>query len=221
MQSIRGVIFDMDGVLCDSEPLHMRAWQQVLGPYGISVTTTWLAQWVGVADSVFAGYCVREYGVELSPEALLARKRDAYREITERELTLFPGVKDGIEWLHAHGILLAVATSSIRVEAERNLTRLGVLDYLTALVTANDVERLKPAPDAFLLAAERLGLAPDECAAFEDSAAGVAAAREAGCRVLAVLTTHAQEQLVGANDYLSDPAAALAFLRAQLIPATL
>jgi HAD superfamily hydrolase (TIGR01509 family) len=209
MKPLRGVIFDMDGVLCDSEPLHMRAWQQVLGTHGIAVTTTLLAPWVGVADSLFADYCVREYGVPPPAEELLANKRATYREITERELTLYPGILDGMAWLRAHGIVLGVATSAIHAEAERNLAHLGVLPLLTTLVSSDDVAHLKPAPDPFLLAAERMGLAADECAVLEDSLSGVTAARAAGCLVLAVLTTHTQEQLIGADEHFPDPAAAL------------
>jgi len=212
---ISAIIFDMDGVLCDSEPLHMRAWQEVLREFGVEIVIESLHQWIGVADTQYARHSAEHFNLPIGAEELLARKREAYRVITATELALYPGVLAGIRQAAARKLPLAVATASARSEAERNLEHVGVLPYLSALVVAEDVRRPKPAPDPFLLAAERIGIPPVKCAVVEDSPTGIAAARAAGCTVLAVATTHAHARLAEAHFIFDSPEQALVAILAR------
>ena len=203
----------MDGVLVDSEPMHVRAWHQAMGEIARQYPAGWFLPWVGVPDITLAHHLQREHGAWPSPEALLADKRRAYHEITRRELAPFPGVVEGLEWFRAHAVPVAVATSAARTEADVLLELTGLLGYFPVRVTLADVSRPKPAPDPFLKAAELLNVEPASCFIVEDSPTGVAAARAAGAVVLAVATSHAAEKLTAAHHVFPNTAEALAWIR--------
>ncbi len=203
----------MDGVLFDSEPIHIRAWQTLLMECRVTMPDEWFLQFVGIPDRETALHVAT-----LSPglpdaAELLARKRVHYRAITARELQPFPGVREGLHAVTALGVPLALATSSPRAEAEHVLTATELLGYFPIRVSIDDVVHPKPAPDPYLLAAERLGCSPTACTVIEDSPAGVAAARAAGCQVLAVTSSHAVEALAAAVCIFPTTADALAWVQ--------
>jgi len=203
------VIFDMDGVLFDSEPLHIRAWQAGMGPLGFSVEPQWYLRWVGIPDWELAKYLHNEHGLGASDAELLALKREHYLRITAADLRPFAGVEEGLQQLVARGTPVAVATSSNGEFCRHTLTCTGLLGYFPVRVAAEDVTAHKPAPDPFLRAAALLGTPPNACTVIEDSPTGIRAARAAGCRVLAVTSSYPAETLGEADEIFATTALAI------------
>ena len=214
---LRGVVFDLDGVVADSEPLHVRAWVQALGGLGVSVQEIGepsLAAWVGVPDVEIVGGLVERFRLPLGAEELLGRKRAAYRELIPEALAAFPGVSEELaSW---DGVPLAMATATPRREAELMLRTLGLAGVFRVLVTRDEVRRPKPAPDCYLLAASGLGLDPARCAAVEDAPYGVRAAREAGMHVLGVTTSYPAERLGQAHRLFATVPEAIRWLKTRV-----
>jgi HAD superfamily hydrolase (TIGR01509 family) len=176
--SFRAYLFDCDGTIADSMPLHYRAWTQAVGEWKCSFDEVLFYQWGGkpVAEIV-AELNVRN-GCAMPVEIVAERKENLYYELLP-ELKAVPEVLEVIEAEYGR-IPFAVVSGSGRVSIARSLTVLGLLDKFEVLVGAEDYKRSKPAPDAYLLAAERIGIAPADCLVFEDTAMGVAAATAAG-----------------------------------------
>jgi beta-phosphoglucomutase family hydrolase len=200
MTAIEAVIFDMDGVLVDSEPLHTLAWQKLLDAQGCHLDAEFFLAWVGIPDRKLAEHLRTQRRTKLPVEELLFRKRNLYRILVSEELRPMPGVLEGLRSLH--GMPLAVATSSARLEAYHTLTAVGLIGCFKSIVGAEDVLNHKPAPDVFLRAAELLGSEPVSCVVIEDSLSGVEAGRAAGCTVLAVSSTLPAEKLNRAHEVL-------------------
>ena len=180
------ILFDFDGVLADSEPIHFACWREILADFGLQLDwETYCTHGIGVSDrDLFAKLC-EQSDPPLSVDRLIAeypRKKDLFRA---RMLESLPFPAEVLELLpQLHGYQLAVVTSSGKAEIEPVLIRAGLCDFFHAAVYAGDVKRLKPAPDPYLLAAERLGIRRG--LVVEDSDAGEASARAAGLDVLRV-----------------------------------
>lgn len=203
-QDGRGVIFDLDGVLINSEPLHLRAYQEVLAEYGVSLSD----------EVYYASYLVysdREVLGRLVPrpdrlEAALAAKERRYLGLVAAGV---PAFADGLRLLsRLDGWRIGLATGSLRREAELALAALGVRDRFRAIVAIDDCGRGKPDPEPYRLAAARLGLPPGRCVAVEDSPGGVQAAKAAGMRCVAVTHTCPRERLAEADAVVDDLGAA-------------
>ncbi len=188
-----GAVFDMDGVLIDSEPLHARAWSEVLPPLGVPCDEDWFRPWIGVPDTQLVAHLLEAHALPVTREALLEGKRQQYRRILRANLRAFSGVAEGLARLA--DLPCAVATSSSREDATLALGTLGLVEHFKTLVCWEDVTEHKPAPAPYLLAARRLGIAPEHCVAVEDSPAGVASAKAAGYYVLGLTTSHPAEGL--------------------------
>ncbi len=178
----RGVIFDFDGVLVDSEPLHVRAFQEVLAAHGRTLTEQeYYARYIVYSD--------REVLEQLLPagevlEAALAAKEGRYQELVAGGIPVF---QDGLALLsQTDGWRVGLATGSLRREVERVLRSLGIGERFGAIVTREDCRNGKPDPEPFLLAAQGLGLAPRRCVVIEDTPGGVRAAKAAGMTCVAV-----------------------------------
>jgi beta-phosphoglucomutase len=208
---IKGVIFDMDGVLADSEPLHAQAWVIVLRRYGIHVDERWFDRWIGIPNTETADEIVELYAMAVKAPQLVDERQAVYLDLVDRELRPFPGLAESIGGIT---LPMAVATSSTRSDAARILSRLGLAHHFRAVVTREDVQRPKPDAEVYARAAAALGLGPAECAAIEDSPAGVASAAAAGCCVLAVTTTHAAARLAAARRVYADTVSAIAGIAA-------
>jgi beta-phosphoglucomutase len=190
---VEALILDMDGVLTDTEPLHIRAWEEAMkelspasveGADALGAFHAEREKMAGMTSVDIARALIATYRLSLSPERLLSRKRDIYRSMIAGSLELFPGLAAELDqWKGTH---LALATSSTRVETTFAMQQLGIAGLFEAIVTSDDVARAKPAPDCYLLAARLLGKAPAQCWVVEDSAHGIRAALDAGARVLAV-----------------------------------
>jgi HAD superfamily hydrolase (TIGR01509 family) len=179
-----GLIFDLDGLLIDSEGLQYRAYSEVLARFGVTVSPQeYAAKWIATGGG--PEYAVRTYELPLSPDELRALKDPVYHELLHREICLMPGALDAVRRLH-DGFPLAVATNSNDRDTRFVLERLGLLAFFDAVVTREQYERPKPNPDAFLTAAARLGVPPARCIVVEDTCRGVLAAHRAGALPVAV-----------------------------------
>lgn len=211
-----GVIFDMDGVLLDSEPFICRAACMMFKERGLTVQPEDFVPFVGAGENRYVGGVAEKYGFEADINDLKRRTYDIYLEIIRGRLDALPGVAEFIGCCRRMGKRLALATSADRRKAEGNLREIDLPpSTFDAVVTGEDVEHKKPDPEIFVKAAARLGLAPAVCLVVEDAVNGVAAARAAGCRCLALTTSFTREQLMGADWFgrdLSDaPGEALAW----------
>jgi HAD superfamily hydrolase (TIGR01509 family) len=181
---ITTVIFDLDGLLADTEPLHCRAYQHALQCEGVCLTETdYIEHWVRTGKGI--NEWVEDHGLRLHPLALRAIKSAVYLELLASSLQPMDGALDLLESLHGHKTL-ALASSSYRDAVDGVLEGLKIGHYFKAIVSGLDVPRVKPAPDIFLAAARLVGALPSECIVLEDAEKGVLAAHHAGMHCLAV-----------------------------------
>ena len=174
----KAYLFDCDGTVADSMPLHYIAWSQALGEWGCTFSEERFYQLGGLPIVEIIGLIGREQGIEM-PTALVAkRKEQLYFEYLPR-LQCVPEVLEHIE-LQRGRIPFAVVSGSTRDSVEASLRAIGLLDRFEVLVCAGDYRKSKPDPEPFLIAAERLGVSPQNCLVFEDTQMGISAAIAAG-----------------------------------------
>ena len=192
---LKAVIFDMDGVIVDSEPRHERAFLEVVRAIGYGENHGLrFADYVGRADRELWLDFVAKHNPPHELAELLAMKRERVLEILRREQPLFAGLPPLVEKLAAR-CPLALASGSERAIVEAVLALGNLRQFFAVTVSGSDIKRGKPAPDIFLRAAELLEIAPRDCWVIEDSKPGVAAALAAGMKVIAITNTHPAEEL--------------------------
>lgn len=182
----QAILFDLDGLMAESEPLAEWAWNQFLARYGCQLSDQMMVDILGMRVIDSAELICQRFQLPVDPEKASDQRDEIFLDAVPQRLQPCPGLASLLDELAERGIPLAVATSGHRRYATLALRTLGVADYFEAMVTGNEVEHGKPAPDIFLLAAERLGVPPARCVVLEDSPLGVAAAREAGMLVIAI-----------------------------------
>jgi HAD superfamily hydrolase (TIGR01509 family) len=187
MNSIEAVVFDLDGVLVDSEQVWDRARRDVVAAHGGTWTDSATTDMLGMSSREWPVYLVERLGTQLTTEEINAAVVDAMLVEYRRELPLLPGAREAVERIGARHTL-GLATSSNRPVIDLVLRELGVADRFAATVSSEEVERGKPAPDVYLEALRRLGV--EHAAAIEDSEAGIRSAHAAGLRVIAVPNPH-------------------------------
>jgi HAD superfamily hydrolase (TIGR01509 family) len=182
---IAAVIFDLDGLLIDSE----RAWDRVRRAYVEERGGRWrdsaTRDMMGMSSVEWSRYVHEALGVDLPPERISEEVADRVAELYERELPLLPGAVEAVERI-AERWPLGLASSSNRELIDRVLELAGIASRFQATVSSEEVVRGKPAPDVYLEAARRLEAPPGECAAIEDSHNGILSAADAGLRVIAI-----------------------------------
>jgi len=186
VSQVSGIVFDVDGLLVDSEPLQARAINGVLARHGIHLGEEEFTELVGMQTRDNFVLLKARYGLPETIEELLAAKAELYLALVKTDLRACEGAVDLVKALKAQGVPLAVASSSPRRDVHLSLQAVGLSDCFLHIVTAEDAPRPKPAPDLYLEATRRLGLDPACCIAFEDSGAGVVAATSAGLTCYAV-----------------------------------
>jgi len=171
-------LFDCDGTVADSMPLHYVAWNQALGEWGCTFTEERFYQLGGLPIVEIIGLIGREQGIEMPTGQVAKRKEQLYFEYLP-SLQCVPEVLEHIE-LQRGRIPFAVVSGSTRDSVEASLRAIGLLDSFEVLVCAGDYRKSKPDPEPFLIAAERLGVSPENCLVFEDTQMGIKAATAAG-----------------------------------------
>ena len=188
--TIEAVVFDMDGVLVDTEHLWDEVREQLTDEWGGRYTPEAQEAMMGMSSPEWSRYLHETVGLREPPDVINAEVVRRMLARYEEELPVVDGAREAVERLHDDGFTLAVASSSNRELIDAVLRRLEVETLFAATVSSEEVARGKPAPDVYLEAARRLDLAPDRCAAVEDSASGIRAAHAAGMRVLAYPNRH-------------------------------
>ena len=174
----KAYLFDCDGTVVDSMPLHLIAWQRALGEWGCTFTEDQFYGWGGVPSLIIIETLNREQGLHMSPALVAEHKEEYYYEMLP-QLKAVPEVLEHV--LEAYGrIPIAIVSGSTRESVVASLTTLGLLDRFDTLVCAGDYVHGKPSPEPFLMAAERVGVAPQDCLVFEDAEPGIKAAQAAG-----------------------------------------
>ncbi|MFF8653624.1 HAD family hydrolase [Streptomyces huasconensis] len=179
-------LFDLDGTLIDSEPRSQELWRRLFAAHGIATTPTLLASFGGRRSADVIAEHLHRFGPGLTPDALRRDLRRLDEETGLPEARLMRGARTLLNRLRDAGIPTALVTSGGPRYATHHLTRLGVADHFRTLVTADDVTHGKPDPEGYLLACRRLGVDPRQALVFEDSAAGIQAARASGAACIAV-----------------------------------
>lgn len=210
---LTAVVFDCDGVLVDTEPLHYRAFQEVLGPLGLGHDYEhYLRYYIGFDDRDAFLYAFEQAGRSLDGDTLAGLMRDkakALQRIAEKGLSTFPGVISLVRGLAAAGVPLAVASGALRHEVEFFASVLGIRDAFPVIVAADDVTRSKPDPETYLKALDRISkhfslnhVNPRTCVAIEDTPAGIQSARSAGLFAVAVTHSYPASELLNIADYV-------------------
>ena len=201
----KGVIFDMDGVLLDSEPFIISAAVQMFAEKGLVVKGEDFHPFTGTGEERFLGGVAEKYNFPFDIQADKTRTYDIYLDIIKGQIDPLNGVPEFIKQCKADGRKIAVASSADMRKVKGNLVEIGIpAETFDAVLAGDDVENKKPAPDIFLLAAERIGLDPKDCLVVEDAVSGVAAAVAAGAKCLAITSSFTVEQLKGADFFAPD-----------------
>ena len=197
------VIWDMDGVIADTAPYHMVAWQSVFAERGVSFTEADFRRNFGQRNDAIIKIVLGEDVAPDTIKLIADAKEKRFRRRAGEALMPLPGALDLIESLGEYGFLQALGSSAPPENVALVMGKLGVENRFQAIVTGRDVDEGKPSPLGFLLAARKLGVEARRCVVIEDALAGVAAARKAGMRCLAVTSTNQRERL-GEADLVFD-----------------
>lgn len=197
---LKGILFDMDGVLVNNLDIHRQAFAEFFRRYNVNRTFDELNRVFGMGNDDIMG--------ELMPADVVARvgirelgyeKEAIYREIYAPVITPQPGLLEFLEACDGRGLKCAVGSSGYRVNVDFVLDKCNIRRYFEAIVAGDQVTHCKPHPEIYLTAAERLGLHPSECVVFEDAEAGIESAKRAGVKVVALATTFDREFLKGTD----------------------
>jgi beta-phosphoglucomutase len=197
---LRGVIFDLDGVLAVSEPLLAEAAIALFAEKGRTMTAEDFRPFIGMGEDRYLGGPAEAKGIPLDPERDKARLYEIYDEVIRGRLQPLPGAREFVAECRRRGLAIAVASGADWTKVIANLREIGLPESVfDAVVDGTQVVHKKPAPDIFLEACRRLGLSPGECLVIEDAVSGVAAARAGGMRCLALTTSFDARELAGAD----------------------
>ncbi len=177
---LRAVIFDLDGVIWDGEPLYHEAFNVVLAPYGHHVTDEDYVNIIGYSVEAAWKWVLERFELTASPSGFYQAYNQAVLKLLEAPVEPLPGVRALLDELRRGSVPIGLASASLRQWVDATLRGLGLVDAFDTTVAAGEVPRSKPAPDLYLATAERLGVPAENCLAVEDTRSGIAAAKAAG-----------------------------------------
>jgi mannitol-1-/sugar-/sorbitol-6-/2-deoxyglucose-6-phosphatase len=188
-QSFRAVIFDLDGVLADSEPWWNEIDATLLAEHGVTYRGEYHRDVLGVSYRLAVEFYKKAFRLSVPTEVMMRRRGEIAGDFFANRIDLFPMAKPVLEELRRMNLRLAVGTSSVSASARPFLDRRELTPFFDVIVTGEEVEHGKPRPDIYLRAAEKLGLSADACLVIEDALSGIAAAKAAKMRVAAIPDT--------------------------------
>ncbi len=196
-KSVKAIIFDMDGVIVDSEPIHERSEIEVCREFGMNVPKEEWDNFRGKKLEDIFSYTSQEFGTGKEPiEKMIKRKIELYLKYALREIKLIRGALDFLRELEkSQKYRYALTTSGRRNQQEKILKKLKLDDFFPIMVTAEDVRKGKPNPEPYLLTVEKLGEKPNKCLVIEDSDNGIVSAKAAGCQTCGITTTFSYKVL--------------------------
>lgn len=178
--NLAAIIFDMDGVIVDSEPLHLRAWQANLREFGVEYTENDHHNFLGRKDIYMAGEICRKFKLPLSDLELVHRKETAYLNLLQQHAIARPGALSILNYVREVSLPCALASSATIPTIKLTMKVLAIENYFQSITSGDEVGSGKPSPDIFLLAAKRLQVEPSACLVVEDTLNGIRAAKRAG-----------------------------------------
>jgi beta-phosphoglucomutase family hydrolase len=196
---IRAVIWDMDGVIVDTAPYHLKAWQEALSRRGVKFTEADFRHSFGQRNDTIIRSAMGEDTSRELIEAISQEKEESFRQRIGQHIQPLPGVIALIKSLQEHGFKMALASSAPIANIELLTRSLGIDSCFQTIISDQDVTKGKPDPQGFELAARKLGVEPTNCIVIEDAVAGVTAAKRAGMHCLAVTNTHPATSLAAAD----------------------
>ena len=202
---LKGVLFDMDGVLADSEEFICEAAMKMFEELGQAVRPEDFLPFVGAGENRYLGGVAEKYSFDLDKaiggiDEAKARTYEIYGQIIKGRMKELPGAEKFVRECRSRGLKTALATSADKTKMIYTLDEIGLpLDVFDASINGLDVERKKPFPDIYLKAAELIGLKPENCLVVEDAVNGVQAAKAAGCRCLGLTSSFTEQELAGAD----------------------
>ncbi|MBD3307579.1 HAD-IA family hydrolase [candidate division KSB3 bacterium] len=200
MDKIDAVIFDMDGVIVDSEPLHCQAEQTIFRQYGVEAPWSEWDSFTGLTDRVIFTYIVENFtDGRYSVDELLQAKYKIFLALLADQVQPIPGAIDFIRWTRDRYAKLALTTSSTREVQQIIFERFGLQAYFDVIITEERIQHSKPHPEPYLKTLDALQLPADTCLVIEDSLNGIRSAKEAGCRVIGLATSFPEEDLLKAG----------------------
>lgn len=197
---IRAILFDLDGLMVDSEPHSLASWHAVLSERGVTLTQAVIDQMFGLRQIEAARMLVDVYGLTEDPEGLAREKEEYQIRHLDGQITAMPGLFELLKESERHGLLVAVASSGARRYVAAVLAAIHLTDRFHAVVTGDDVINGKPAPDVFLAAAQAMQTDPQHCLVLEDAPSGVQAAKAAGMWCVAIPNVHTRALDLSAAD---------------------
>ena len=215
---VEAVLFDMDGLLIDTETVYIEAYMAAAKAMEVEMPLALCHAMIGRPSPDCEAMIQDHFGPAFRSDLYEARVGDHAKRILDAHVPVKPGAAELLAWLGERGLPLAIATSSRATTLQRRLGRAGLLGHFKAIATRYDVERGKPHPDVYLEAARRLGVAPERCIAFEDSNVGLTAAHAAGTMAIMVpdIVPPSPEVLAKCLRVVPDLHAALRLLQAEL-----
>ena len=202
--NLKAFIFDMDGVMLDSEPLQLRSFNKILERFNVSVSMSdFKKNYMGIRDTQICEKMISDFKLPIGAEEFVNGKRNAYLDVVlEEDISPPEGLIDAVNALYEI-LPLGIASSSQIKEIEMITMKFGIRDRFKVLVSAHQVPNGKPAPDVYLKASAMLEVGPSLCGAIEDTKTGIESAKAAGMRCIAITTTHTTEELSEADKVIS------------------
>ncbi|HOK43335.1 MAG TPA: HAD family phosphatase [Thermoclostridium caenicola] len=200
---IKALVFDMDGVIIDSEPIQCEIAVAVMRSFGAEPSPSELYEFIGVTNQTMWPILKERHNIKASVEELLERQQEYKKKrFFQEPIEAIDGIGDLVKTAVAKGLKIALATSSPRYFAEHILKTTGLMPYFDVMVTADDITRSKPDPEIYLKAAQHLGIEPAACVAIEDAELGIQSAKSAGMRVIAFKNPNSGRQDTSKADFV-------------------
>jgi HAD superfamily hydrolase (TIGR01509 family) len=206
MSNYQAIIFDMNGVIIDDEPLHVQSDILTCEKFGLHVPQEEWPKIKGWKSFEIFSYFANAYADhEIDINDMIAMKVDEYLKLAKDQAQPVVGAVDFVKFSRRKFPKVALATSTLKVLQEFTFNRFGLKEYFDAIITAEDLERGKPDPDSYLKAAAKLGVSASECLVIEDSINGIMSGKRAGCKVLSIPTSFSTAELTAAGaDFVFD-----------------